>query len=204
MECQVVTVKNNTEHEIENLSVSEVLDTDLVQLLDAPSDYENGAWMIDRLDADGTAVLVLPVKALKKHSVYENTIHLWFMDTGGKNTEILPGPDDQPTAIVEIREAEKNPEDPKPPVDPPSKPEPKPKPEPPVNPEPTHPVPSSPVTKLAIQEEDEVHIVSGKVREPQADEKQDERIVKTIRKPVRDRKHQKCKDCRQEMVSLNG
>lgn len=147
--CYVVTVRNNMEHGIENLSVSEVLDTDLIQLLNISPDYENGIWKLDHLDAGETAVLVLNVKALAEDPAYENVIHILVKDADGKDKEILPGPDDQPSAVVEIRAAQDPPpEDPDPPEEEPEDPEepdptPDPIPDPPSDPAPD-PSPDSP------------------------------------------------------------
>lgn len=153
----VVTVRNNMEHAVEDLNVSEALDADLIQLLNIPPGYENEIWKIDRLEGQETAVLILHVKALAADPAYENTIRLMWAGPDGEEKEIPPGPDDQPTAVVEIRdvpdppeeepetpkEDPKDPKDPDDPDDPDPTPVPTPDPVPPV--QPIDPVPPRPV-----------------------------------------------------------
>lgn len=144
----VVSVKNNSDHEIRDLQVSEKLDMDLIQLLQIPTDYQNEIWYIPCLEAGGTAVLRVPVKALAASERYENTVSVTGGTPDGGREEIPMGPDDIPTAVVEITvdsEPSKpelpKPDEPKPPK--PDTPEPD-EPKPPKPSEPETPIPEKP------------------------------------------------------------
>ncbi len=99
----VVTVRNNTDREWNDLQVSENLNPDYVRLLNNPIHYENGIWTIERLEAQGTATLILPVEALAETPEYENTVCLAMKNSDGEYEEVPMGEDDTPTASVEIR-----------------------------------------------------------------------------------------------------
>lgn len=95
----VVTVTNNTNREVRNIQISETLNTSLVQLLNHPTNYENGIWKIDFLKSGETAVLTLHVRAVSAVKVYENTVYV-----AAEEREISPGPDDVRSATITITE----------------------------------------------------------------------------------------------------